>query len=112
MTKIDRTKVNTELVINHIGENLLKEPIRAEVSFEKYDDKDDFWVVSNEELGVVGVDDTVEKARKVFERDLCAYYLFYKEIPDSELSPRTLKIKEKLIQIFGQESECDLHESS
>lgn len=104
MTEIDRTKENTELVIDHIGENLLKRPIRAEISFEKYDDKDDFWVVSNEELGVVGVDDTVEKARKVFEEDLCAYYLFYKEIPNSEPTEKTLKIKERLIQIFELET--------
>lgn len=98
--KIDGIEENAELIINHIGEYLLKEPIRAEVSFEKYDDKDDFWVVSNEELGVVGVDDTVEKARKVFEEDLYEYFLFYRGIPDSELSERTLKIKERLIQIF------------
>ncbi|MGC1122353.1 MAG: hypothetical protein WBA22_14775 [Candidatus Methanofastidiosia archaeon] len=104
MTKIDRTEENTELIIDHIGENLLKKPIKADISFEKYDDRDDFWVVSNEELGVVGVDDTVEKARKVFEEDLCAYYLFYKKIPNNELTERTLKIKEKLIQVFGLET--------
>ena len=99
--EIDGIEENAELIIDHIGENLLKEPIRAEVSFEKYDDKDDFWVVSNEELGVVGVDDTVEKARKVFEEDLYEYFLFYRKVPDNELSERTLKIKEKLIKIFS-----------
>ena len=93
-------ELEKELIIDHVGENLLKRPIRAEVSFERYDDKDDFWIVSNEELGVVGVDDTVEKARKVFEEDLYEYYLFYKRIPDNELTERTMKIKEKLIQIF------------
>jgi hypothetical protein len=98
--EIDGIEENKELVIDHIGENLLREPIKAEVSFEKYDDKDDFWVVSNEELGVVGVDDTVEKARKVFEEDLYEYYQFYKGIPNNELTERTLRIKEKLIQIF------------
>jgi hypothetical protein len=98
--KIDGIEENTEIIIDHSGEYLLKESIRAEVSFEKYDDKDDFWVVSNEELGVVGVDDTVEKARKVFEENLYEYFLFYRGIPDSELSERTLKIKERLIQIF------------
>lgn len=89
-----------DIFIDHIGENLLKPPIKAEVSFEKYDDKDDFWVVSNEEVGVVGVDDTVEKARKVFEEDLYEFYQFYRGIPDNELTERTLKIKEKLIKIF------------
>ncbi len=98
--EIDGIEQNKELIIDHIGENQLEKPIKAEVSFEKYDDKDDFWVVRNEELGVVGVDDTVEKARKVFEKDLHEYYLFYKEIPNNELTERTLKIKEKLIQIF------------
>lgn len=100
VVEIDEIEEKKELIIDRIGDNLLKEPIRAEILFEKYDDKDDFWVVSNEELGLVGVDDTVEKARKVFEEDLCEYYQFYKGIPDNELTERTQKIKERLIRIF------------
>jgi hypothetical protein len=102
--EIDAIEENTGLMIDHIGDNLLKEPIRTEVSFEKYDDKDDFWVVSNEELGVVGVDDTVEKAKKVFEEDLYEFYQYYRKIPDNELTERTKKIKEKLIQVFESET--------
>ncbi len=98
--EINGIEENKELIIDHIGENLLRKPIKAEVSFEKYDDKDDFWVVGNEELGVVGVDDTIEKARRVFEEDLYEYYQFYKGIPNNELTERTLRIKKKLIQIF------------
>lgn len=96
----DAIEEHSELIIDHIGDNFLKEPIKAEVSFEKYDEKDDFWVVSNEELGVVGVDDTVEKARKEFEEDLYEFYQYYKAIPDDKLCERTKKIKEKLIQAF------------
>ncbi len=99
--EIDGIEENRELTIEHIGDNFLKEPIKVEVSFEKYDDEDDFWVVSNEELGVAGVDDTVEKAKKVFEEDLYEYYQFYRKISDTELTERTKRIKEKLIQIFG-----------
>ena len=98
--EIDEIEETRELIIDHIGKNLLRKPIKAEVSFEKYDEEYNFWVVSNEELGVVGVDDTVEKARKVFEEDLYEYYQFYKGIPNNELTERTLRIKEKLIQIF------------
>jgi hypothetical protein len=98
--EIDGIEENKEIIIDHIGENLLEKPIKAEVSFEKYDDKNDFWIVSNEELGVTGVDDTVEKARKVFEEDLYEYYQFYKGIPDNELTERTQNIKENLIEIF------------
>lgn len=99
--EIDGIEENKEIIIDHIGENLLEKPIKAEVSFEKYDDKNDFWIVSNEELGAVGVDDTVEKARKVFEEDLYEYYQFYKGIPDNELTERTQKIKEKLTLLIS-----------
>ncbi|KYK38561.1 MAG: hypothetical protein AYK18_16980 [Theionarchaea archaeon DG-70] len=101
IVEIDEIEEKRELIIDSVGDNPLKEPIAAEVSFEKYDDKDDFWVVGNKELGVVGVDDTVEKARTVFEEDLYEYYQFYKGIPDNELTERTMRIKKKLIQIFG-----------
>ena len=97
---IDAIEEYRELMIDHIGDTLLKEPIKAEISFEKYDKEDDFWVVSNEELGIVGVDKTVEKARKEFEEDLYEFYQYYKAIPDDKLSERTKKIKEKLIQAF------------
>jgi hypothetical protein len=100
IVEIDAIEEHSELMIDHVGDNLLKEPIKAEVSFEKYDEKDDFWVVSNEELGAVGVDDTVEKARKEFEEDLYEFYQYYKAIPDDKLTERAKKIKEKLIQAF------------
>jgi hypothetical protein len=100
IVEIDEIKKNNELTIDHIGNNSLKEPIKAEISYEKYDEKDDFWVVSNEELGIVGVDDTVEKARKEFEEDLYEFYQYYNTIPDNELTERTKKIKKKLIQVF------------
>jgi hypothetical protein len=100
VVEIDGIEENRELIIDQVSGNLLKEPIKADVSFEKYDDKDDFWVVSIEELGVVGVDNTVEKARKVFEEDLYEFYKFYREISDDELTERTVNAKRKLIQIF------------
>lgn len=101
IVEIDAIEEHSELMIDHVGDTFLKEPIKAEVSFEKYDEKDDFWVVSNEELGAVGVDDTVEKARKEFEEDLYEFYQYYKTIPDDELCERTKKIKEKLIQVLN-----------
>lgn len=96
----EKNAIEGEILIDHVGERRLKNPIWAKISYEKYDETTDFWVINNEGLGVVGVDTTVEKAKKDFEEDLLRYYQFYKTIPDNELTERTKKIKEKLIQAF------------
>lgn len=98
--EIDTIEKNDVLLVDHCKARYLKEPVKAEISFEEYDGQDSFWVVKNEELGAVGVDKTVEKAKKEFEEDLYEFYQFYKTIPDNELTEGTKKIKEKLIKIF------------
>ncbi|MGD2250621.1 MAG: hypothetical protein PVF58_19675 [Candidatus Methanofastidiosia archaeon] len=102
--EIDAIEKNNEILVDQIRGNRLKEPIKAEISFEKYDKTDDFWIVKNEKLGAVGVDKTVKKAKEEFEEDLYAFYQFYKRIPDNELTERTKMIKEKLLGIFEQEN--------
>ena len=39
IVEIDAIEKNNELLIDHIGDNILKEPIKAEISYEKYDEK-------------------------------------------------------------------------
>jgi hypothetical protein len=102
--EIDTIEKNDVLFIDHCKASYMKEPVKAQISFEKYDDQDSFWVVKNEELGAVRVEKTVEKAKKKFEEDLYEFYQFYKTIPDNELIGRTKKIKEKLIKIFELET--------
>jgi len=102
--EIDAIEENNELFIDIIKGKKLKEPLKTEILFEKYDEKDDFWIIKNDELGAVGVDKTVEKAKKEFEEDLYEFYNFYATIPDNKLTERTKNIKEKLIEIFESKS--------
>ncbi|NMC77494.1 MAG: hypothetical protein GYA60_09425 [Candidatus Methanofastidiosa archaeon] len=97
---IDKIEENREIKIKEIRGVTLSSPIIADLSFEKYDNQNDFWIVSNDDLGVVGVDDTLNKAISVFETDLYELYEFYKDIPNEKLTERTKRVKNNLINIL------------
>ena len=91
---------NTEVLIESSHDITFKSPIKAKLAYERYDEKSDFWVVSSEELGIYGVEDTVEKAKKAFENELHIDYMAYKDIDDTQLTQKALELKRKLIGIF------------
>lgn len=98
--EIDRLEPNTETQITEAGGFRLTKPLSATVSYEKYDNETDFWVVTNEELGVNGVDVKLENAKKMFSDDLYEDYKVYKGIPDEKLNEKAKELKRKLEAFF------------
>ncbi len=78
----------------------LQKPVEATLSYERYDEDDEYWVVTNDKLGINGVDETVDKAREMFEESLYEDYLVYKDIGDDRLSDKALLLKRQLIDLF------------
>lgn len=98
--ELDSIKENTKIVIDKVADMELQKPIEATLSYERYDEDNEFWVVSNDKLGVNGVDETVDKAREMFEESLYEDYLVYKDIEDDRLSDKALLLKRQLIDLF------------
>lgn len=91
----------TKMSIDSVHNMTLKSSINAKVSFEKSEEnKEDYWVVGNDDLGIYGVDDTVEKAIEMFKNDLYDDYIAYRDIPDNQLTNRALSLKRELTKIF------------
>ena len=78
----------------------LKRELTADLSFEKFDDAHDFWVVSNEKLGVHGVGATVSEAQGLFMENLYDHYVMYKELSDSQMVSEAIVQKKKFISFF------------
>jgi hypothetical protein len=100
ITDLDEIEPNTDIVIESIQDMILKAPVEVKLSYERHDNESDYWVVGNEELGIYGVEDTVEKAKHAFENDLHIDYLAYKELDDVQLTDKALDLKRKLIRLF------------
>jgi len=98
--ELDSIKESAKIIIDTALDIKLQTPIEATLSYERYDEDDEFWVVSNNELGINGVDETVDKAREIFEESLYEDYLVYKDIEDNRLSDKALLLKKQLIDLF------------
>jgi len=98
--ELDSIKESAKITIDTASDIKLHNPIEATLSYERYDEDDEFWVVSNDELGINGVDETVDKAREMFEESLYEDYLVYKDIEDDRLSDKALLLKRHLIDLF------------
>jgi len=97
---LDEIEPYAKITINSLEDISLKSPIVADLSYEKSEELPDYWVVGNDEFGIYGVDDTVDKAIEMFKSDLHDDYIAYKAIPNDQLSDMALSLKKKLITIF------------
>ncbi len=100
IVELDDIKESSEIIIDIVDGITLRNPIEAKLSYERYDEEDEFWAVSNDELGINGVDKTVEKAREIFEDSLFDDYTVYRSISDEKLSDKALSLKRRLINLF------------
>jgi hypothetical protein len=102
---LDEIEPFTKVTIDSAHNIKLKVPVECKLSYERSeDDLVDYWVVSNDELGIYSVDYTVDKATKMFETDLYEDYIAYKNITDDQLTDKARTLKRELIKIFkGQE---------
>lgn len=102
ISDLDEIEPNTNILFDSINGIKLKTKIEANLSYERYDNESDYWIVGNEELGAYGVDLTVEKAKKLFMEDLYSEYLTYKDLADQDLTGKALSLKRKLIDLFDR----------
>ncbi|MGD0955067.1 MAG: hypothetical protein ABR985_22225 [Methanotrichaceae archaeon] len=102
---LDEIESHTKVTVDSVRDIKLKTPVECTLSYERSeDDSVIYWVVSNDELGIYGVDDTVDKAREMFETDLYVDYIAYKDLADDKLTKKAQTLKRELIRIFkGQE---------
>lgn len=101
--ELDEIEPNTQIIINSIRGKEFKDPIEAQLSYEKHDEESDYWVVGNDEFGAYGVDLTVEKAKDMFKEDLYSEYVAYKDLSDDTLTDKAINLKRKLISLFEGE---------
>lgn len=101
--ELDEIEPNTQIIINSIRGKEFKDPIEAQLSYEKHDEESDYWVVGNDEFGAYGVDLTVEKAKDMFKEDLYSEYVAYKDLSDDTLTYKAINLKRKLISLFEGE---------
>lgn len=101
--ELDEIEPNTQIIINSIRGKEFKDPIEAQLSYEKHDEESDYWVVGNDEFGAYGVDLTVEKAKDMFKEDLYSGYVAYKDLSDDTLTDKAINLKRKLISLFEGE---------
>jgi hypothetical protein len=97
---LDEIEPNTRVSIDSIRGMKFKAPIEAELSYERYDEESDYWVVGNDEFGAYGVDSTVDKAKEMFKEDLYSEYIAYKDLSDAKLTDKALNLKKKFISLF------------
>lgn len=102
VSDLDEIEPSNKICIDSIHGLKLKTEIVAELSYERYDNESDYWVVGNDDLGAYGVDLTVEKAKKMFIEDLYSEYITYKDLNEQELTAKAVSLKRKLIDLFGQ----------
>lgn len=100
ISDLNEIEPNTKIFIDSIREVKLTNIIEAELSYERYDNESDYWVISNNELGAYGVDSTVDKAKEMFKEDLYSEYLAYKDLSDNDLTSKASILKRKLIDLF------------
>jgi hypothetical protein len=91
---------DTEIIIESACGARLKNPVKAKKSYERHDKESDFWVISNDHLGIYSVDSTVDKAKELFEDDLYNDYITYNEISDDRLTSKAQLLKRDLKRIF------------
>lgn len=105
ITDLDEIEAYTKVTIDSAHDRRLKTPVDCKLSYEKSEDElVDYWVVGNDELGIYGVDDTVDKAKEMFETDLYEDYIAYKDLAEDKLTNKAQILKRELIKIFeGQE---------
>jgi hypothetical protein len=97
---LDEIEPYTKIPIEYSHDIKLKSPVVAELSYDKSEEIPDYWVLGNDELGIYGVDDTVNKAIEMFKNDLYDDYIAYKDLSDIQLTDRALSLKKRLITIF------------
>ena len=101
ITDLDKIEAHTKVTIDSAGDVKLKVPVDCRLSYERSeDDLVDFWVVSNDKLGLYGVDDTVNKAKDMVETDLYDDYIAYKDLVDDQLTAKAQILKRELLKIF------------
>lgn len=100
ISDLDEIEPSTTISFESIHERKLKYEIEAKLSYERYENQSDYWVISSEEFGAFGVDSTVEKAKEMFVDDLYSEYTTYRELSDQELTGKALALKRKLIELF------------
>ena len=101
ITDLGEIEAHTKVTIDSAGDVKLKTPVDCDLSYDRSeDDLVDYWVVRNDKLGVYGVDDTVSKAKEMFETDLYADYIAYKDLADDQLTAKAQNLKRELIKIF------------
>ena len=74
ITDLDELEIYNEILLDSIHDTKLKAPINAKVSYERVNDSD-YAIIGNDELGVYGVDSTVNKAKEMFDEDLYSKYI-------------------------------------
>lgn len=94
--KIDEIK---NIEISSVKGMNIPNPILADVSYD-YEGDEDFWMLSNKELGINSVGKTLEKAKHMFEEELMSDYEVYKDIPDDKLTEEAKILKNHLLAIF------------
>ena len=97
---LDEIEPYTKISIEYSHDIKLKSPVVAELSYDKSEEIPDYWVLGNDELGIYGVDDTVNKAIEMFKNDLYDDYIAYKDLSDIQLTDKALSLKKRLITIF------------
>lgn len=101
---ISKYPEHTELLLAHSDtkkrEQELISELEAQLSYEMPDEKSNYWVVGNDDLGAYGVDSTVDKAKEMFLEDLHIEYITYKDLNDDDLTEKAVELKRKLIDLF------------
>jgi len=101
ITDLDELEIYNEILLDSIHDTKLRAPIKAKVSYERVNDSD-YAIIGNDELGVYGVDSTVNKAKEMFDEDLYSKYIAYKSMRDDKLTVKALELKIKLIDLFKE----------
>jgi len=100
VNELDDIEPKTKIDIDSIHGKAFKHPIEAQLSYEMPDEKSNYWVVGNDDLGAYGVDSTVDKAKEMFLEDLHIEYITYKDLNDDDLTEKAVELKRKLIDLF------------
>ena len=101
ITYLDEIEPHEMITIDSARNMKLKTRVECKLSYERSeDDSNIYWVVGNDELGIYGVDNNVEKAKEMFETDLYEDYVAYKDIENDKLTNKAQILKRDLIKIF------------
>jgi hypothetical protein len=83
---------------NSIGEFKLKNPLSIDVSYDKFDG---MWCLSNDEISVLGCGKNLKDAEESFAVSFEGLIIGILSFDDSELSPKSKEIKEKLKEFIN-----------